>query len=117
MFNENDTNVADPRVDGSGLRATEKELDESYARQLRDDLTAVEARPSEVEQAGSKERDRIYVEFSADDPRNPFNFSRRYVSSDPVHHTPCSRCAQTQMGHDDQCLLLHRALRVLIDDV
>jgi hypothetical protein len=77
MLDENDTNAVDPRVDDEAVRATEEELDESYGRQLRDDITAVSLRTGDVEKAGAKEDERIYVEFEPDDPRNPFNFSRR----------------------------------------
>jgi hypothetical protein len=75
----------DPRVDAS-TRATNEEVDESYLRQLRDDLTLSGHGRSDTEKQGApsnlvKDGENIYVEFEKDDPRNPFNFTRRFARS------------------------------------
>jgi hypothetical protein len=73
----------DPRVDDS-YRATDREIDEGYLGQMRDDVTVTHG-PEDAEKQISSSSDyptkdeTIYVEFEEDDPRNPFNFSRRYV--------------------------------------
>jgi hypothetical protein len=83
MAEERDTNAVDPRVDDA-LTATNEEVDEAYLRQLRDDVTAC-VRPDgeDVEKQErstlSKESEHSYVDFEPNDPRNPVNFSRRYV--------------------------------------
>jgi hypothetical protein len=124
MASANDTNAVDPRIDDS-LRATDAEIDEGYLHQLREELTlSVHDRSGDAEKQTissglSKEGNTIYVDFAPNDPRNPFNFSKRCVLTilNTCPYVLTFSIFQSKMGHDHQCLLLHRPVRRILFNI
>jgi hypothetical protein len=83
MTKSNVSNAVDPRIDDT-LRASNAEVDEGYLHQLRDRLPPPITPHNGTEKSTSssssaQESQVIYLEFEADDPRDPFNFTQRYA--------------------------------------
>jgi hypothetical protein len=99
MTKSNVANAVDPRIDDT-LRASNAEVDEGYLHQLRDHLPPPLTphngnEKSTSSNSSAQESQVIYLEFEADDPRDPFNFTQRYV---PTAHD----------GYDSQSWLHRR---------
>jgi hypothetical protein len=65
-------------------RSTREDMDVNYLHQLREDENVSGHDRSDAEKQAvpsnlMKEAEIIYVEFELDDPRNPFNFTRKSV--------------------------------------
>jgi hypothetical protein len=71
----------DSRVDAC-TRSTREDMDVNYLHQLREDENMSGHYRSDTEKQAVpsnlvKEAENIYVDFELDDPRNPFNFTRK----------------------------------------
>lgn len=83
-------NGVDPRIDDS-VRASTVQIDQGYLHQVHDHSSTNTARNDvEKDQLSKKtspaQDEVIYLDFEPNDPRNPFNFSTKYVLTITLGH-------------------------------